>query len=178
MKVKNSTRLSYRPITADDAELLYQLDQDPEVMRYINNGKTTSMQEILDVYIPRLEQYRNLEKGWGLWKVSVIESGEFIGWILVRPMEFFSDSPQYSNIELGWRFFRSSWGKGYATEAAEAVKQSLQSLGYVRHFSAIAFEDNLASIKIMKKLGMRYLKTDIHHDPLGDEELVFYQMDA
>ena len=46
MKINNSARLSYALITEDDAELLYQLDQDPEVMRYINGGKISSMTDI------------------------------------------------------------------------------------------------------------------------------------
>ncbi len=37
-------------------------------------------------------------------------------------------------------------------------------------------EDNLASIHVMKKLGMKYVKTAIHKDPLGDDEVVYYQM--
>lgn len=176
MQVSDSLRLSYSPITDSDAELLYQLDQDPEVMRYINDGKASTMQDIHRVFLPRLKKYDNREKGWGLWKVTVTESGEFIGWVLVRPMDFFSDNPQWDNIELGWRFLRRSWGKGYATEAAQSVKQALLKLGYVKSLSAIALEDNEASINIMKKLGMTYLKTDIHKDPLGDCEVVFYQM--
>ena len=40
-------------------------------------------------------------------------------------MHFFSDTPEFDNLELGWRFFRSSWGKGYASEAAIHIKQAL-----------------------------------------------------
>jgi RimJ/RimL family protein N-acetyltransferase len=36
---------------------------------------------------------------------------------------------------------------------------------------------NAASINIMKKLGMSYIKTDIHRDPLGDEEVVYYTLE-
>ena len=160
----------------EDADLLFQLDQDIEVMRYINGGKMTSREDIENVFIPRIAQYVNPEKGWGIWKVSKTEKNEFIGWVLVRPMDFFSASPQWDNLELGWRFMRKSWGHGYATEAALKIMQSLHQASSAKHFSAIALPDNHASINIMKKLGMKYLKTDLHKDPLGDLEVVYYEV--
>lgn len=178
MKIPNSNRLSYSLMTADDAELLFQLDQDPDVMRYINDGEPNSMQEIQEVYIPRMQSYTNAEKGWGIWKVVVKGSNQFIGWIIVRPMDFFSDSPQWDNLELGWRFIRSSWGKGYATEAAETIKQALIKNGNIKKLSAVAVKENAGSVNIMKKLGMLYIKTDVHHDLHGDNDVVFYEMNA
>ncbi|TQV89595.1 GNAT family N-acetyltransferase [Aliikangiella coralliicola] len=176
MKIDDSARLSYQQMSADDADLLFQLDQDPEVMKHINGGKMTTMEEVHEIYIPRLESYKNEAKGWGLWKVSVKDTGEFIGWVLVRPMAFFSDSPEFDNLELGWRFLRSSWGKGYGTEAANTVKEALIANGGIKKLSAVAYEENKASIKIMLKIGMKYLKTDIHKDPLGDHEAVYYEL--
>jgi len=181
--VLSSERLKYQLMTPDDADLLFQLDQDKEVMRYINGGKVSSMQDIHKVFIPRMLSYTNVERGWGLWKVEVKQTCRFIGWVLVRPMAFFSETPELGNLEIGWRFKRDSWGSGYATEAALSVKQALlnhsqnNSEFKVNQLSAIAFEENKASINIMKKLGMIYLKTDLHKDPLGDNELVYYQMD-
>ena len=175
MILTNSKRLSYSKMSRDDAELFYELDQDIEVMRYINGGKLPTMEEIQDVYIPRLESYNNEEKGWGIWKVSLTENNYYLGWIIVRPMYFFSDNPELDNLELGWRFKRECWGKGYATEAALSVQKALIALGNIKKLSAIAFEDNIASTNIMIKLGMKYIKTDIHQDPLGDYEVVFYE---
>jgi RimJ/RimL family protein N-acetyltransferase len=176
VNIHDSARLRYQLLSHDDADLLFQLDQDPQVMRHINGGKMTTMAEIQDIYIPRMESYRNEKQGWGLWKVTIKATEEFIGWVLVRPMDFFSDHPQPDNLELGWRFLRSSWGNGYATEAARAVQQALIEKGDVRKLSAVALEENTASIKVMTKLGMTYLKTAIHRDPLGDVELVFYEL--
>lgn len=177
MKVSDSARLQYQLMTAADAELMFKLDQDPEVMRYVTAGKLTTREEIAEIYIPRMESYTNPEKGWGLWKVSLIHDNSFIGWILVRPEDFFSNNIKLHNLELGWRFNRDSWGRGYATEAAEMIKQALIEAGDCTKLSAIAVEDNRASINIMLKLGMSYIKTDIHRDPLGnDEEVVYYQM--
>jgi len=177
MIVDNSSRLKYRVMTAKDAELLYQLDQNPNVMKYINGGKITSQDDIQNISLPRMKSYTNVDSGWGLWKVSLAHSSEFIGWVLVRPMNFFSDEIEYDNLEIGWRFKQEAWGKGYATEAAETLKQALITLGAVKKLSAIAMENNQASINIMKKLGMKYLKKDIHKGPFGDQKIVFYQLE-
>jgi RimJ/RimL family protein N-acetyltransferase len=104
IKVEDSERLSYRMMTPDDADFFFDLDDDPEVMRYITGGKTTSMADVHAIFIPRMQSYTNAEKGWGLWKVTVKTSDEFIGWVLVRPMDYFSDAPQWNNIEIGWRY--------------------------------------------------------------------------
>jgi len=175
MIIKDSERLSYSLMTEEDADLLFKLDQDPEVMRYINGGNVSSMAYIIDVYLPRLKSFTNQKMGWGLWKVTIKENREFIGWILVRPMEFFSESQEFDNLELGWRFMQSSWSKGYATEAALAISAKLVRQQSINKLSAIAVEDNHASIAIMKKLGLSYIKTTLHKDPLGDMQVVYYQ---
>jgi len=178
MKVANSERLRFELMSESAAGLLFQLDQDPEVMRYINGGAMTTREEIRDTYLPRMQRYTNAENGWGLWKITVTESDEFIGWILVRPMNFFTDHPECSNLEMGWRLMRGAWGRGYATEAAKAVMQALESNKVCERFTAMAMEDNQASINVMKKLGMRYVKTDLHSDPLGDCYCVYYHREA
>lgn len=178
MEIADSNRLQYRLMSEDDADLMFELDQDPEVMRYINGGTMTTRVEVRDVYIPRMKKYTDAEKGWGIWIVSTQEDVEFVGWVLVRPMNFFSDRPEFDNLELGWRFKRAAWGKGYATEAAKSVMSAIEKKGDCARFSALAMEDNTASIRIMKKLGMQYIKTDIHVGPLGEETCVFYGRDV
>ncbi len=180
MKITDSERLAYSIMTRDDAEIMFQIDQDPEVMRYLNGGKMTTREDVQNIYIPRMEKYTDVEKGWGLWKVTSLKDKQVIGFILVRPMNFFTDSPEFRNIELGWRFIQKSWGFGYATESANAVLHAMIELGDVDSFTAIAVEENLASISIMKKLGMKYIKTYKHKDSslddINDTEVVYYQM--
>jgi RimJ/RimL family protein N-acetyltransferase len=176
MKINNSSRLSYRLMNSNDTDPLFQLDQDPQVMKFISDGEISSREKVATVFIPRMEAYRNESKGWGLWQVNMCETNEYIGWVLARPMNFFSDKPEFNNIELGWRFFQKSWGKGYASEAAQHIKNSLAENKAYQAFSAIADEDNLASIGVMKNIGMSYLRTYLHTDPLFECQVVYYQM--
>ena len=178
MNIENSSRLSYQLIDETDSEFLFQLDQNPDVMRYINGGVLTTREDIKNLFIPRLNAYKNVDKGWGLWKVSVMTTQEDIGWILVRPMEFFSDTPIWHDIELGWRFLQSTWGKGYASEAAIHIHQALAKQPENKVFSAVAMQDNAGSIAVMKKMGMKYIKSYTHSDSqLGDLDVVLYSIE-
>ena len=172
-----SERLEYAFVTERDFVDLFELDQDPAVMKHLNGGRPSTMDEKINVFMPRMANYANQEKGWGLWKVNIKETEEFIGWILVRPMDFFNDDndTQWHNLELGWRFKQSSWGKGYATEAANALIEQIKRMPEYSHFSAIALKENHGSICVMKKLGMDFVKEYMHKDPLGDIPAVYYE---
>ena len=173
MHITDSARLSYHYITESDADFLWQLDQDELVMKYINGGKKSSKEDIQNIFIPRVQAFSNFAFGWGLWRVEKLDDGESIGWILVRPFGFFTQHPETDNIELGWRFKQSCWGKGFATEAALTVKEALYEIG-VEKFSAIANPDNAASINIMKKLGMSFSHELEYKDKIFDETVVVY----
>ena len=173
MNIARTERLSFRLMDENDAQLLYELDNDPDVMKYLTRGKTSSLQSIKDVFIPRLNAYRNEQKGWGLWQVNITQSNTFIGWVLVRPMGFF-EQPDYSDLEIGWRFKQISWGKGYASEAALAVAHSVSQFKEVKSLSATALKDNLGSINVMKKLGLSFVKEYQHSDEHGELPAVLY----
>ncbi|KGJ87976.1 GNAT family N-acetyltransferase [Colwellia psychrerythraea] len=176
MKINNSERLKFRLMGIEDAQALWQLDQDPAVMQFLNGGEPTTMEKINSVFIPRMEKYRNPDLGWGIWQVSDKLTDEYFGWVLIRPMAFFTESANVQDLELGWRFFQNTWGKGYATEAAIAVKNAVVANTDVTHVSALAVADNLASVGVMKKMGMSFVRAYLHTDPIGDFDAVHYQM--
>ena len=120
ISVSDSARLSFQLMGAEDAHALWSLDQDPLVMRFLNGGKFSSMQTINDVFLPRMLSYRDPIKGFGIRQVLDKISHEYLGWILVRPMAFFTEQPDFTDIELGWRFFQSAW------EKVMPLKQSLR----------------------------------------------------
>ena len=176
MKITNSTRLNYQLMDEKDAALLFELDQDPDVMKYINGGNPTSMDDIVNIFVPRVLSFTNKERGWGLWKITRNEDQQFLGWVLVRPMDFFTEQRDDTDLELGWRFNKAAWGAGYATEAAKHIAAHLKQNPHTLAFSASALEGNSGSINIMKKLGMRYIKHFTHTDARGDHNAVLYSM--
>lgn len=177
LKIAASNRLSFTLLSEQDAGLLFEVDQDQEVMRYLNGGKLTTMQSIVDVFIPRMMQYRSPAQGYGIWQVRRLEDNAYIGWVLIRPMGFNTATPSRDDVELGWRFKRPFWGQGYASEAARAIADAvLENNSNVRFLSAIAVPDNAGSIGVMRKLGMQFVKRFLHRDALGDVDAVLYRM--
>ena len=171
MEIPDSARLKFQFLTVADTEKFYQLDSDSEVMRFIT-GRALTREDIESWYLRRLESYANQRRGWGLWGMSTLEENEYIGWILVRPMHFFEpDLRDDDDLELGWRLFRSKWGKGYATEGATAVMDALRACGACHRFSASAVKENTASVRIMEKLGMTFVKEEVYSDPDIEDQL-------
>lgn len=179
LNIPSSQRLSFQLLSEHDAALLFDVDQDEEVMRYINGGTCTSMQTIMEVMLPRMAKYRDPATGYGIWQVRRQSDNSYLGWVLIRPMGFNSATPSSDDVEIGWRFKRAHWGQGYASEAALAVaKTVLAQNQHVKYLSAIAMPANEGSIGVMRKLGMQFIKRYIHHDALGDVDAVLYQVAA
>jgi RimJ/RimL family protein N-acetyltransferase len=174
----SSTRLSYRLMSSADAPLWFELDQDPEVMRYLNDGKPSTWQEIQDFLVPRVVSFTDPAKGLGLWQVNDKSTDDYLGWVLARHYRFDDPAIERDNIELGWRFKRQSWGRGIATEAAQTLAALLRCDPSVRVLSALADPRNLGSIGVMKKLGMQFVEPRIHRTPLRDYPSVYYEMPA
>jgi RimJ/RimL family protein N-acetyltransferase len=171
-----SSRLRYRLMDSRDAPLWFELDQDPEVMRYLSGGKPTTWPEMTDYVVPRISAFTDPATGCGLWEIAHKDSGEYLGWILVRPYFFGYPECEPDNLELGWRLKRHWWGQGITTEAARAIKTVLQQDQAIRAFCAIADPDNLPSIGVMKKLGMRYVDKRIHRTPREEVPVAYYEM--
>jgi len=161
-----------------DAGLWFELDQDPEVMRYLNDCVPTPREDIDGYFVPRIAAFTDPSTGCGLWEVADKRSGEYLGWILVRQYGFGTDYHEPDNLELGWRLKRHCWNRGIATEAARAILKVVASNPAIRVISSISDPDNLASIAVMKKLGMHYLGKRVHHTPKRLFQCVYYEMPA
>lgn len=175
LQIPVTERLTFALLTEQDTQLLFDVDQDAEVMRYINGGKLTTMQTIVEVMLPRMALYHNPERGYGIWQVRRSEDNAYLGWVLIRPMGFNTAAPSTDDVEIGWRFKREYWGQGYASEAARAVADAVLAHNPdVQVLSAIAMPDNAGSIGVMRKLGMQFIKRYLHRDALGDVDAVLY----
>lgn len=161
-------RLILRRFTRADADQLFALNDDPQVMRYINGGLPASLEEIERVDLPHfLGQYETLS-GWGFWAAIERSTGAFLGWFHLRPDKGApSDEP-----DLGYRLHRSAWGKGYATEGSRAlIDKAFRELG-ARRVVANAMLVNEASWRVMEKSGMRRVRIFYGEWPVaidGDE---------
>jgi len=141
-----SERLKFREFNFDDADNLYQLNLDPEVIRYTGDPAFESV-ETARLFIYNYKDYKL--KGFGRWAAERKSDGKFIGWSGLKINEV-------DKIDLGYRFFKTEWGKGYATEAAQAcLKYGFEKLA-MAEIIARADKANLASLRVIEKLGMEY----------------------
>jgi RimJ/RimL family protein N-acetyltransferase len=147
-------RLILRRFTADDADLLIELDSDPAVMRYLPGGEPTAPEVIRERDLPDvLAGYEKWEGNFGLFAAQEKQSGAFLGWFHLRPAQ----GAPLDEVELGYRLRQAAWGKGYATDGSQALLcKGFQELG-VRMAWAATMSVNLASRKVMGKLGMRFV---------------------
>jgi RimJ/RimL family protein N-acetyltransferase len=153
--VLQTERLTLRRFTPDDVPLLHDLANDPAVMHYINGGKPVSRAEIEDELLGSiLPQYERWHQ-YGKWAVHETRSGEFLGYLALRP---YGNAPT-DEPELGWRLHRAAWGKGYATEGARAlIDRAFGELG-ARVVRAETMSVNTRSRRVMEKAGMRHVRT-------------------
>jgi RimJ/RimL family protein N-acetyltransferase len=148
-------RLVLRRLTEADVDNLFDLDGDPEVMRFITGGKPTPRDEIRDEFLPRFLHYYERFAGFGFWAAIEKSTGEFLGWFHFRPPE--GSGP--NEVELGYRLKRSAWGRGYATEGSRAlIRKGFTELG-VRRLFASTMAVNSASRRVMEKAGLTLERT-------------------
>lgn len=139
----------FRELRADDLTQLFELDQDPEVMRFISKGIPTARATYESDYLPRMLSYQNQSPPRGFWAAHLRESGEFVGWFHLRPDRITPDE-----MELGYRLRRATWGRGLATEGSRVlVERGLGEWGYEK-ISARTLAVNLASQRVMQKAGL------------------------
>ena len=153
-------RLSLRQLTYEDVDNLYLLDSDPEVMRFVSGGVTSSYKTIKDFFLPDALSYYEEYDNLGFWAMIEKSTREFVGWIVIRPESRFRlakllNVSEDNALELGYRLRKISWGKGYATEVCQALLNHVLILENPVKIIAWALPENTASIRVMKKLGMK-----------------------
>ena len=83
--ILETPRLALRQFTEDDVDNLFDLNSDPEVMRYLTGGTPTTRAKIRDEIIPfYLDAYQRFDR-LGAWAAESAASGEFLGWFHFRP---------------------------------------------------------------------------------------------
>ena len=159
-----TARLRLRPRTLDDLEANLAMDLDPEVHRYI------FIHGVPDPAAQREALIRRIESDWpprgGIWVVEWRDRPGFLGWCGVIPLE---DS---GLLELGYRYIRAAWGRGVATEAAQAVLDHGFRVLRIDPIVAVTHPENQASRRVLEKLGFHYDGPRFHYGA----DLPFYTL--
>ncbi len=148
-------RLLLRQWRDADLEPFAALNADPDVMRYFPAPMT---REQSDAFAERIRA-QIAGRGWGLWAVEVAGGAPFIGFVgLGKPSWEAHFTPA---VEIGWRLAREHWGRGYATEAAQAAAGfAFETVG-LDEIVSFTSTINVPSRRVMERIGMT-------HDPAED----------
>jgi len=163
--ILETPRLTLRQFTADDVDNLFNLNSDPEVMRYLTGGLPTPRDEIRDQMIPfHLAVYDRLDR-LGTWAAETTATGEFLGWFHFRP----GPDNDITNIDLGNRLRRAAWNQGYSTEGSRAlIDRGFTELGVQRVF-AHTMTMNARSRHVLEKCGLRLVNSTPYEGPFDIE---------
>jgi ribosomal-protein-alanine N-acetyltransferase len=157
-------RLLLRRWRRSDSAPFHEMNSDPAVVKFLL--KPLSLDES-NALIVRIENHFD-QHGYGSWAVEEKATGCLIGFTgLVSPSFETHFSPC---VEIGWRFAKASWGKGYATEAARAALEFGFGPAGLSEIVSFTSPANVKSIAVMERLGMkRDFSGDFEHPrvPVG-----------
>lgn len=144
----STERLLLRPFVENDWQAVHAMLSDPEVLRYVPAGSAS--EEETREHIQTLIKEHEANPPRYNFAIVLRSEGVFIG---ICFLETRTEEPRQAN--LGYLLDRHYWGQGYATEAARAVLQyGFQELDLHRIY-ATCRPPNVASSRVMEKLGMR-----------------------
>ncbi|WP_079527947.1 GNAT family N-acetyltransferase [Halobacillus hunanensis] len=160
LKTFETDRLILRERILEDFNDCIEMDREPEVVTYIPelkkvvNGTSSSEKKHQEFVKKRFEV--EYPEGMGYWTIETKEVHKpFVGWVLLIPLDTFGPE-----VEIGWRLRPRYWGKGYATEAANMILQYAVESLKLEEVIAEIHKMNKGSIRVAKKIGMEYKRTE------------------
>jgi ribosomal-protein-alanine N-acetyltransferase len=154
--VFQTPRLILRRFTEADAPLILALNSDPEIVKYVHEPTLKTEEHakkiLLDIILP---QYKN---NLGRWAIHIKDNMDFIGWCGLKYR------PELDEIDLGYRLMQKAWGKGFATESAQYTLDHGFNTLDLKLITGRAHIENIASIKVLEKIGMAFISEGIVDD--------------
>jgi len=147
-------RLLLRPFTLEDAPAAHGWLSDPEVMHHIPGGRDATVEDTRQ----RITRYlqHGVTHGFTKWLVTDRSTGELLGDGGLYTL------PNDPRVELGFRFARQHWGKGYACEMGRAWMERYAQLLPGKALYGIVLPEHVRSQRVLEKLGF---------EPVGDERV-------
>jgi len=151
-----------REILGNDFDFLLRMMSDPEVMRYY--PRPYGEKDVRDFINRMRARYR--DDGFGLWMLLDRESGEPLGRVglMRQPVNGVDE------FEISYMVHRPFWRRGFATEAALAVRAYAFTERNLPRVVSLVRPENVPSQGVAKKLGMQVTGTS---QQMGLEHHVF-----
>ncbi|WP_020539458.1 GNAT family N-acetyltransferase [Lewinella cohaerens] len=143
-------RLLLRKFQKEDALGFFRMNNDPLVLQYTGDVPFTDM-AAAEAFLTSYQHYQKC--GYGRWTVLDRTTEEYLGFCGLKY------HPKSGDVDLGFRFHRKFWGRGYATEAATACLQYGFTTLNIPCVIGRAQTENVASIRVLEKIGMQFVET-------------------
>jgi len=154
--ILETDRLILREFQLYDAEAFFAMDSNPNVHQYLWNKPVQKIEETFEVIEFVRKQY--IENGIGRFAMISKETNEFIGWAGLKfNTEMVNNKVNF--YDIGYRLDEKFWGKGYASEASFAWLNYAFETMKIKTLEAAAHSDNVASNRILQKIGMQMTET-------------------
>jgi len=169
MKILETDRLILRQLSTEDAEFILELVNEPSFIQNIGDRGVRTLEDAR-AYILRVAISSYEKNGFGLYLVELRDSGQSIGMCGLIKRDGLED------VDIGYAFLPRFWLKGYAVEAAAAVKDYARDALGLKRLVAITDPANQGSIRVLEKIGLKYEKmVQLSAD---DIELKLFAIDA
>lgn len=162
--IAETERLILRELHPDDAEHFFELNNDPEVLKYTGDVAFESIEEARE-FLKNYSHYS--EHGFGRWAVVRKEDDVFLGWCGLKLNE-------EGYVDIGFRFFQKYWGNGYTTEASEKSLELGFNIFGLTEIIGRAANENKASFRVLEKIGMGFFKRG---ECLGIEDASYFKIE-
>jgi len=167
MKILETERLTLRLQTTDDADFILELVNDPSWLQFIGDRGVRTVEDAREYILNSINMYE--KSGFCFYLVERKEDNIPLGICGLVKRDSLED------VDIGFAFLPTYWGKGYAYEAASAVlAYGLDTLG-LKRIVAITTQDNYASAKLLEKVGLKFERlVQLSND---EEELRLFSLD-
>jgi RimJ/RimL family protein N-acetyltransferase len=165
--ILKTRRLTLRLLTTSDAAFIFELVNQPSWLKNIGDRNVHSLEDAVG-YIEKgpLTSYHRF--GFGLWCVERTEDHTPIGMCGLLQRDYL-DSP-----DIGFAYLERFQGQGYGMEAATATLEYALSTLRLDRMAAVVSPDNTGSIRILQRLGMRYVEPILM--PGDTEPIALYRL--
>lgn len=144
-----TARLHMSLLDYDDCEFIRELVNEPDFKRFIGDKQVKTLEDARS-YLKNGPIGSFEKHGFGMFLVSLIDSGEPLGMCGLLKREQFADP------DIGFAFLRRFWAQGYALESARAIMSFGSKQLKLERIIAIADPDNTASVRLIGKLGLKF----------------------
>lgn len=144
-------RLLLRHFTVDDAKAYWPLVSDPAILKFTGESPVQSLEEVQQILLNRpILDYATY--GFGRMACIDMSNNQLIGFCGFKYL------PELDEVDIGYRFLQTYWGKGLATESTRALMQDAKQSQLHKRIIGLAMPQNLPSINVLLKLGMAFEK--------------------